>query len=79
VIQLLPISKIMKKFSFAFLLALPLLAGCSYVHYAPTPKPTKEEVVKQAAERCDTLGFERGTKEFRDCTVNQFNRIMDKL
>jgi len=69
----------MKKFSFVTLLMLPLLAGCSYVNYKATPKPTKEEVVRQAAERCDTLGFERGTKEFRDCTVNQFNRIMDKL
>jgi len=41
-------------------------------------KPTKDQLVQEAANKCQTLGFDQGTKEFRDCTVTQFNKMQDK-
>lgn len=65
------------------LLALLFIAACSSNPISSSPdislkKPTKNELVQQSADKCKLLGFEPGTKEFRDCTVTQFNKLQDK-
>jgi hypothetical protein len=70
----------MKKFT---LLALLFIGACSVNPISSSPdislkKPTKEQLVQEAAGKCQALGFDQGTKEFRDCTVKEFDKMQDK-
>ncbi len=47
---------------------LTLLAACS------TPI---ERMTGEARDICKSLGYEDGTKDFRACTEQQFNRMRD--
>ncbi len=74
----------MKKLLAVTAISLVALAACE------TPKPaapsspaglkkvTKEQITAEAAAKCQTLGFDPGTKDFRDCTVKQFDKLQDK-
>jgi len=55
--------------------------ACDSVKPAPDlglKRPSRDQLVAEAASKCETLGFEKGTKEYRDCAVTQFNKMQDK-
>ncbi len=61
---------------FAGLLLVISLAGCSYLHTSPS-RTKADDLVDQAKRTCEQLGYPANTKEFVDCSAQQFNKLQE--
>jgi hypothetical protein len=68
--------RVMKKIASVLLFAC-LLSACSFMGSRRYKPPTAENMIERSQEQCEMLGYDVASREFRDCSTNIYNKMLE--